>query len=75
MHPLSSEFSAALARQIAYDTLGRERPVTDTVRNPDAAIAGAGEDQPPIATECRLNLVVAVRDVPTYIAAWPSSND
>src|SRR5205814_2453314 len=45
------------SRQIAHYTLCSDRPVTDTVRNPDAAIAGAREDQSPIATECCLNLI------------------
>ena len=47
----------SLARQIAYNPFGCKRSVTDTVRNPNASIAGAGEDQSPISTECRLDLV------------------
>ena len=47
----------SFSRQIAYNPLGRDRSIADTVRNSDASIAGACEDQSPIATECCFNLV------------------
>jgi hypothetical protein len=45
--PLADFFSlllGAFSRQIAHNPFGRYCPVTDTVRNPDATITGAGED-------------------------------
>src|SRR5438128_41443 len=58
--PPPSLFSILLrscSRQVAHNPLCSDRPVTDTVRNPNAAIAGPREDQSSIETECCLNLI------------------
>ena len=52
-----STLLGSLSGQIAYYPFGCKRSVTDAVRNPDSSIAGTREDQSPIATECRLDLL------------------